>query len=141
MQTKGSLKCLPCRGLLLSFYELLKLGVLAKWNIEKALKSRRHILDRDCLKLSLGISFFLSCLMESFFTRFQDLPLLLSKHTHQKAANLTFRLILPVAKVPWWFLGMQYTSLNSIKILIKRFPTNDISLSAIFSIYLNILIC
>ena len=30
MQTKGYIESLPCRGLLLSFYELMKLGVLAK---------------------------------------------------------------------------------------------------------------
>ena len=30
MQTKGYIESLPCRGLLLSFYELMKMGVLAK---------------------------------------------------------------------------------------------------------------
>ena len=34
MDTKGSIKNLPCRGLLLSCYELMKLGVLAKWTLK-----------------------------------------------------------------------------------------------------------
>ena len=63
MQTKGSIKSLPCRSLLLSFYEFMKLGVL-EMNIEMALKSRSYILDLDCGRLSFGIFFFLSCLME-----------------------------------------------------------------------------
>ena len=52
-----------------------------KMNIKMAIKSRSYILDLDRVKLSLGIFFFLNCLMESFFTSFQDLPLFLSK-TH-----------------------------------------------------------
>ena len=36
-------------------------------NIEMALKSRNYFLDLDRVKLSLGVFFFLSCLMESFF--------------------------------------------------------------------------
>ena len=43
-----------------------------------------------------------------FFTSFQDLPLFFVNNTHQKAANLMFPLILPVAKVPWLFLEVQY---------------------------------
>ena len=35
-------------------------------NIEMALKSRSYFLDLDRVKLSLGIFYFLSCLMESF---------------------------------------------------------------------------
>ena len=34
MQKKGSIKSSPCRGLLLSFYDILKLGVLAKWSLK-----------------------------------------------------------------------------------------------------------
>ena len=34
MQRKGSMKSLPCSGLLLPFYELMKLGVLAKWTFK-----------------------------------------------------------------------------------------------------------
>ena len=65
-------------------------------NIEMVLKSRSYILDLDRVMLSLRIFFFLSCLMESFFTGFQDLPLFLSNNTHQKSANLMFGIILPV---------------------------------------------
>ena len=54
--------------------------------------------------------------MESFLISFQDLPLFLSKNTHQKAANLMFRLILPVAKVPWLFLEVQSMSTVDINI-------------------------
>ena len=75
-------------------------------NIEMALKSRSYILDLDCVKLSLGIFFFLSCLMESFFLQAYRIFV---KNTHQKAVNLMFRLILPMAKVPWLFLEVQYT--------------------------------
>ena len=57
-------------------------GGTGKINIEMALKSRSYILDLDRVKLSMGIFFFLSCLMEIVFTSFQDLPLFLSKrHT------------------------------------------------------------
>ena len=69
-----------------------------------ALKSRSHILDLDSVKVSLGLFFFLSCLIKSFFPSFQDIPLFLSK-TH---TNLMFGLILSVAKVPWCFLEGQY---------------------------------
>ena len=41
-------------------------------NIEMDLKSRSYILDLDCAKLSLEFFFILSCLMEIFFTSFQD---------------------------------------------------------------------
>ena len=59
-------------------------------NIEMALKSRHYILHLDRVKLSLEIFFFLSCcLMESFFTSFQDLPLCLSK-THTKKRQIKF---------------------------------------------------
>ena len=69
-------------------------------NIEMALKSRNYILDLDHVNLSLAIFFFLRCVMESFFTSFQDRPLFFVKNTHQKNANLLFRLILPEAKIP-----------------------------------------
>ena len=70
-------------------------------NIEMALKSRSYILDLDCVKLSLGIFFFLSCLMESFFHQLLGSTFIIVKNTHQKFANLLFCLILPVAQVPW----------------------------------------
>ena len=41
----GSIKSLPCRGLLLLFYELM------------ALKSRSYIFDLDHVNMSLGIFF------------------------------------------------------------------------------------
>ena len=75
-----------------------------------ALKSRSYILDLDRVKLSLGIFFFLSFLMESFPTSLQDLPFFVN-NTHQKAASLMFDLILPVAEVPWLFLGVQFNGL------------------------------
>ena len=83
MQTKGSIKISPCRGILLSVYEL-PLST-CKINIEMSLKSKSYILALDRVKLSLGIFFFLSCLLESFFfTCFQDLPFFVSKtHTTQ----------------------------------------------------------
>ena len=74
-------------------------------NIEMALKSRSYILDLDRIKLSFWIFFFLSCLMESFFTSF-----IFVKNTHQKAVNLMFHLILHVAKEPWLFLEVQLIS-------------------------------
>ena len=76
--------------------------------IEMALKSRSYILDLDCGKLSLEIFFFLSCLMDSFFYQLSGSTFIFVNNTHQKAANLMFPLILPVAKVPWLFLEVQY---------------------------------
>ena len=64
-------------------------------NIEMALKSRSYIIDLDRVRLSFGIFFFLSCLMERLLYQ-------LVKNTHQKAANLMFCLISPVAKTPAW---------------------------------------
>ena len=82
-----------------------------------ALKSRSYILDLNCVKLSLEIFFFMSRLMESFFTSFQDLPLFSSKNTHQKAANLKFDLILPAAMIIAWFLEGQY--IYTLKLYLK----------------------
>ena len=73
-------------------------------NIEMALKSRSYILDLDFVKLSLGIEFFLSCLRDRFFFQLSGSTFTFVKNTHQKVVNLMFRLILPVAKVSWWFL-------------------------------------
>ena len=56
-------------------------------NIEMALKSRSYILDLDRVRLSLEIFFFLTCLINSFFTSFQDLSLFLSK-THTKKPDI-----------------------------------------------------
>ena len=95
METKGSIKSLPCRGLLFSFYELMKFG---------GLKSRIYILDLDRVKLSLEIFFFLICLMESFFHQLSGSNFIFVRNAHQKAAHLMFGLIFPVAKVPWCFL-------------------------------------
>ena len=64
-----------------------EVGGTCKMNIDMALKSRSYILDLDCIKLSLEIFFFLSCLMESFFTSFQDLPSFLSE-THNKKPQI-----------------------------------------------------
>ena len=74
-------------------------------NIEKALKPRSFILDLDRVKLLLGI-FFFSELFNGEFFLLSGSTLVFVKNT-PKAANLMFCLILPVAKVPWWFLGVQ----------------------------------
>ena len=73
-------------------------------NIEMALNSRSYILDLDRVRLSFGIFFFLSCLMGRFFYLLSGYTFISVKNTHQKAANLMFRLISPVAKTPAWFL-------------------------------------
>ena len=47
--------------------------------------------------------------MDSFFLpAFRINLYFCQKHT-PKAANFMFRLVLPVVKVPWWFLGVQYS--------------------------------
>ena len=71
-------------------------------NIEMALKSRSYIFDLDHVKLSLGIFFFLSCLIESIFHQLSGSTFIFVKNTHQKAANLMFCLISPVAQSPAW---------------------------------------
>ena len=77
-------------------------------NIEMALKSRSYIFDLDLVKLSLGIFFFLSCLIESIFHQLSGSTFIFVKNTHQKAANLMFGLISPVALTPACFLEGQY---------------------------------
>ena len=77
-------------------------------NIEMALTSRSYILDLDRDRLSFGIFFFLSYLMERFFYQLSGYTFIFVKNTRQKAANLMFRLISPVAKTPAWFLEGQY---------------------------------
>ena len=77
-------------------------------NIEMALKSRSYILDLDHVKLYLGFFFFLSCLMKSFFYQLSGSTFIFVKNPHQKVTNLMFCLILPVAKVPWLFLEVQF---------------------------------
>ena len=77
-------------------------------NIEMALKSRSNILDLDIVKLSLGVIFFLSCLMESFLRQLSGSTFIFVKKKHtKKAANLMFGLILPVTLTPWLFLEGQ----------------------------------
>ena len=66
-------------------------------NIETALKSRSYILDLDHVKLSLEI-----------FYQLSGSTFIFVKNTDQKAANLPFCLISPVAKTPAWFLEGQY---------------------------------
>ena len=70
MQTKGSIKSLPCRGLLLLFYEV---GGNCKMNIEMALKSRSYNLDLNRVKLSSGIFFSERFNGDFFITIIQDL--------------------------------------------------------------------
>ena len=76
-------------------------------NIEIALKSRSYIRDLDRFRLSFGIFFFLSCLMEIFFYQLSGSTFFFVKNTHQKTANLMFCLISPVAKTLAWFLEGQ----------------------------------
>ena len=76
-------------------------------NIEMALKSRNYILDLDHVNLSLEIFFLLGCLMESLLHQLSEYTFIFVKNTNQKAANFTFRLILPAAMVHWLFLGVQ----------------------------------
>ena len=56
-------------------------------NIEMALKSRSYILDLDHVKMSLGIFFFLSCLIESIFHQLLGPTFIFVKNTHQITAN------------------------------------------------------
>ena len=77
-------------------------------NIELALKSRSYIPDLNHVKMFLGIFFLMGCLMESFLHQLSGYIFILVQNTHQKAANLTFCLILPAAMVPWLFLGVQF---------------------------------
>ena len=84
MQRKGCIKSFPCSGLLLPFYEL--------------------------MKLSLGNFLFTGLFYGELITpAFTIYLYFCQKHT-QKAANLTFCLILPAAKVPWWFFGVQFSN-------------------------------
>ena len=89
-------------------------------NIEMALKSRIYIFDLDLVKLSLGIFFFLSCLIESIFHQLSGSTFIFVKNTHRKAANLMFGLISPVAQSPAWSVEGQYMSvkLNYVHYLI-----------------------
>ena len=50
-------------------------------NIEMALKSRSYILDLDLVRLSFGIFFFLSCLMERFLPASRIYLHFCQKHT------------------------------------------------------------
>ena len=45
--------------------------------------------------------------MESLFHQLAGSTFLFVKNTHQKAANFTLCLILPVGMAPWWFHGGQ----------------------------------
>ena len=77
-------------------------------NIEMALKSRSYIFDLDHVKLSLGIFFFLSCLIEGIFHQLSGSTFIFVKNSHQKAANFMFGLISPVALTPACFLEGQF---------------------------------
>ena len=65
-------------------------------NIEMALKSRSYILDLDHVKLSLGILFFLSCLIESIFHQLSGPTFIFVKNTQQKTTRRLANLIRPV---------------------------------------------
>ena len=83
-------------------------------DIEIALKSRSYILDLDHVRLSLGIFFFLSCLIESIFHQLSGSTFIFVKNTHQKTPNLRFWLISPVANSPAWFPEGQSTDWRSV---------------------------
>ena len=83
-----------------------------------ALKLRSYVLDLDHVKLSLGIFFFLNCLMESLLHQLSGSTFIFVKKTHQKAANLTFRLISPARMVPCWFLGVKLSFKETYKICV-----------------------
>ena len=82
-------------------------------NIEIALKSKSYILYLDHVKLSLGIFFFLSCLIESILHQHSGSTFILVKNIDQKVANLTFSITSSVAKIPAWFLEGQYMERTS----------------------------
>ena len=84
-------------------------------NIEMALKSRSYILDLDHVKLSLGILFFLSCLIESIFHQLSGPTFIFVKTTHKKDTNLMFCLISHVAMIPAWFLDGQYMNKSTCR--------------------------
>ena len=75
-----------------------EVGGTCEMNIQMALKSRSYILDLDHMKSSLGIFFFLSCLMECLLRQLSGSTFIFVKNTHQKSSNLMFCLTLPVAK-------------------------------------------
>ena len=77
-------------------------------NIEMALKSRSYILDLDHVKMSLGIFFFLSCLIETIFHQLSGSTFIFVKNTHQKGANLMFCIISPAAQSPAWSVEGQF---------------------------------
>ena len=85
-----------------------------------ALISRNYILDLDHAKLSLGINFFLSCLIESTFHQLSGSTFILVKNTHEKDPFLMFFLISPVAQIPAWFLEGQCISYNQTEQLHPR---------------------
>ena len=58
--------------------------------------------------------------MESFFHRLSGSTFIFVNKTHQKAANLMFGLILPVALTPAWFLGGHYKLNLGILIQYKK---------------------
>ena len=91
-----------------------EVGVTCKMNIEMALKSRSYILDLYHVKLSLWLVFFPSCFIETFFPQLSGSTFILVKNTHQKAANLMFCLISPVAKTPACFLEGQFSLCNIV---------------------------
>ena len=72
-----------------------EVGGTCKMNIEMALKSRSYILDLDLVKLSLGIFFFLSWLIESIFHQLSGSTFIFVKKTHQKATIIMWHRVLP----------------------------------------------
>ena len=76
-------------------------------NNEMALKSRSYNLDLHRVRLSFGIFLFSELFNGDFFYQLSGSNFIFVKNTHQKAANLMFHLISPVARTPAWFLEGQ----------------------------------
>ena len=77
---------------------------------EMALKSTSFILYLDCVKLFFVVCFFSELFNGELFHQLSvSTFIFFVKNIHRKAINLMLCLILPLAKVPWWFLGVQFS--------------------------------
>ena len=91
---KGSSEEFALQGSFVAILRIHEVGGTCKTNIYMALKSRSYIFYLDYVKLSLGIFFILSCLMESKFHHLSGSTFIFVKNTHLKFANLALRLVL-----------------------------------------------
>ena len=79
-------------GLSVAIFWIIEVGVTFKMNILIALKSKSYILDLDHVKSSLGIFFFLSCLIESIFHQLSGSTFIFVKNTHQNPESASWHL-------------------------------------------------